>query len=157
MVNDKNRNIASILQKHKPLSNQEIAENIKMHEEIKKNITTDATELEKNLVDFNNIQDVLIDPASNKPLCWVSRPTSKQLEDMIPSDLLKYKNSTEPLPEDVAKKYDDFEFQMMANLIMIPKHDANWWKSNSNLVFRSLFQKHLSGVLEDLGLLAENF
>jgi hypothetical protein len=55
------------------------------------------------------------------------------------------------------KKYQDFHFEMMAKLITKPQHDAKFWKENTNLVLQQLFQLHLSAILEDLGLLAENF
>ena len=61
------------------------------------------------------------------------------------------------IPVEVSKKYQDFQFEMMANLITKPKHDVKFWKEHSNLVFQQLFQLHLSGILEDLGISAENF
>jgi hypothetical protein len=55
------------------------------------------------------------------------------------------------------KKYSDHQFDIMALLIEKPKHDAKWWKENSNLIFQELFQIHLTEVYRKLGLMVENF
>jgi hypothetical protein len=152
-----NKNLHQLIEKHKPMTKRDVIENIKQHAEIKKNITTNAAELEANLKKFNEITDPLIDPETGNALCWIRRPTTLELENMIPLQLMEYKNSPETIPKDIMKKYGDFQFEMMANLITNPKKDMEFWKTNTNLVFQSLFQKHLSGVLEDLGISAENF
>jgi len=120
-------------------------------------MTTDAAVLEQNLLEFNRITDPLIDPETEKVLCWIRRPTMEELEKFIPAELLEYRNTPEEIPKSTMEKYKDFQFEMMANLIENPKKSANWWKKNSNLVFQQLFQLHLRSVMEDLGITAENF
>jgi len=147
----------SFLEKHPPKSPQELADTVKRIEEAKKKYTQDVSALEQNLKDFNAIEDPLVDPATDKPLCWVKRPTRAEFEKLVPPELMKYKNSIESVPKDIADKYEGQVYTMMAELIAKPKHDANWWKDNSNLVFLTLFQNHLLKIYEDLGIAIENF
>jgi len=145
------------IRKHKPLTKKEVVEKFHEMRKVKKEMTTDAAVLEQNLLEFNRITDPLIDPETEKVLCWIRRPTMEELEKFIPAELLEYRNTPEEIPKSTMEKYKDFQFEMMANLIENPKKSANWWKKNSNLVFQQLFQLHLQGVMEDLGITAENF
>jgi hypothetical protein len=156
MVN-KDEKLKELIQKHKPMTKKELVQTFRDQAEMKSKMTTDASVLEQNLINFNKIEDPLLDPETGNPLCWIRRPTAIEFDKMIPTELLEYKNKPEEVPDNIMKKYQDFQFDMMANLIENPKHDAQWWKEHSNLVFQSLFQKHLTGILEDLGINAENF
>jgi len=157
-MNNKDKRLQELITKHKPMTNQDVINNFQEQKKIRQSFTTNAVELEKNLMDFNRILDPLINPDEpEKALCWIRRPTSSELEKMLPTELLAYKNNPDSTPIDIMQKYENFQFEMMANLIENPKHDDKWWKEHSNLVFQSLFQKHLSGILENLGVAAENF
>lgn len=150
-------NPKELLRKHKPLTSKQVKEKFRQQREMKKKLTTNATELDQNLKKFNEITDPLIDPESNTVLCWIRRPTTEELEALIPMEILEYRNSDEPIPLKVSKKHEDFQFEMMADLITNPVHDAKWWKKHANLIFQSLFQLHIQGVMSDLGISAENF
>jgi hypothetical protein len=146
-----------LIRKHGTLTPKEIRKRFKEMKKMKETMTTDAAVLEQNMMEFNKTTDPLVDPESGKPLCWIRRPTTDELEALIPAELLEYRNKPDEVPESVMKKYKDFQFQMMAQLIDIPKKPASWWKKNANLVFQQLFQMHLTGILKDLGISAENF
>jgi len=146
-----------IIQRHKPLTRADVKKKFQEMKRIKKELTQDAAILEKNLENFNKIVDPLVDPETEKVLCWVRRPTTEELESLIPAELLEYRGRPNEVPSDVMKKYKDFQFNMMANLIDNPKKSADWWKKRANQVFQRLFQLHLQGVMEDLGIMAENF
>lgn len=146
-----------ILKKHKPLTKAEVKRKFKEMKKIKSELTQEAAVLEKNLMEFNKILDPLVDPENDKVLCWIRRPTTKELEDMIPEDLLKYRGKPEDVPEEIMTKHKDFQFKMMANLIEKPKKPANWWMNKANLVFQRLFEIHLETVMADLGIMTENF
>lgn len=146
--------MSEILKKHKPLSRKEIEKRLKEREAIKAKLTTDAAELERNLMEFNKRLDPLIDPITKKVLCWIRHPTQKEWDEMFPEELVKYGDN---VPVDVLEKYRDLEFELMAKIIEKPKHDAQWWKEHANLVFRRLFQSYLTELYEVLGIKAENF
>lgn len=147
-----------LIRKHKPLTKDEIERRFKENEAMKKDLTLDATELERNLTNFNKITDPIVDPTNGKPLCWVRRPSQQEWEEMLPDELLEFRSKPqEEIPEELWKKYRDLQFTMMEKLIDKPQHDAKWWKENSNLVFQQLFQVHLNSLFELLGISAENF
>jgi len=154
MGEDKNK---ELIRKHKPLTRKEIEAKFKAMKKMREEMTTDATILEKNLTAFNETTDPLVDPESGKCLCWIRRPTTKELEDAVPTELMEYRNTPEDVPAEVMKKYENFQFKMMAKLIANPKKSAEWWKEHANLVFQHLFQLHLNSVMQDLGITTENF
>lgn len=147
----------TLIRKFKPLSKKEVKKRFKEMKRLKDEMTTDATILEQNLKKFNEITDPIVDPESGDALCWVRRPTAEELEALVPTELLEYRNSPDKVPKEIMKKHADFQFKMMAEMIDIPRKDAKWWKKNANQVFQMLFQMHLRGVMEDLGISAENF
>lgn len=151
---DKNK---EIIKRHKPLTKADVKNKFKEMKQIKSQMSQDAAILEKNLMEFNRTLDPLIDPESEKELCWVRRPTTDELESLIPAELLEYRGRPDEVPTEVMQKHKDFQFKMMANLIEKPKRTAEWWKKHANLVFQRLFEMHLQGVMEDLGIMAENF
>ena len=146
-----------ILEKHKPLSKAELKKKFGEMKQIKSKLTQDAAILEKNLMSFNKTLDPLCDPESGNVLCWVRRPTAKELEEMIPEELLKYRGSPEKVPLELMQKHKDFQFKMMEILIEKPKKNTAWWQENANLVFQRLFELHLEAVMSDLGIMTENF
>lgn len=146
-----------LLRRHKTMTKAEVEEAFKRQEKAKTKYELDAAKLEKNLDKFNEILDPIVNPATDEALCWVRRPTQTELEEMIPSELMKYKNNPEEVPLEAITENEDMLFDMMAKLIGIPKHDAKWWKSHSNLVFQRLFQMHIQQVLRDLGVMVGNF
>jgi len=147
-----------MIRKHTPLTKKQIEEKFKEAKDLRKDLSTNAEELEKNLLNFNKIVDPIVNPEDGKPLCWVRRPTQTEWEEMLPSELLEFRNKpSEEVPKEVWKKYTNLQFDMMAKLIETPKKEAEWWKENSNLIFQQLFQLHLNGIFEMLGIDAENF
>lgn len=146
-----------LLKRYKPLTKAEVKKKFREMKQIKTKMTQDAAVLEKNLIQFNRTLDPLVDPESGKELCWVRRPTTDELESLIPSELLEYRGRPDEVPPEVMRKHKDFQFEMMANLIEKPKKTSAWWKKRANLVFQRLFEMHLQGVMEDLGIMAENF
>jgi len=146
-----------LIRKHGTLTPAQVREKFAEMKKAKEQLTTDAAVLEQNLMKFNKTTDPLIDPESGSVLCWIRRPTTEELETLVPAELLEYRNRPDEVPKPVMEKYKDFQFKMMADLIENPKKDADWWKKNANLVFQHLFQIHLTGILQDLGISAENF
>lgn len=146
-----------LLRRHKTLSKEDIKKAFKQQEAAKEKYEIDGSKLEENLDKFNEVLDPIVNPATDEALCWVRRPTQAELEEMIPSELMKYRNDPNGVPIEVITENEDMLFDMMAKLIKIPAHDTKWWKSHSNLVFQRLFQMHIQQVLHDLGIMVGNF
>lgn len=145
----------SFLNKHKPMNSKQIEQKLIENEDAKAQYTTDMTALEENLRNFAEKTDPIV--FRGKPLCWVKRPSKAQFEKLIPPDMMKYKNSPDSIPKAEADKYENLIYEMMAELIVNPKHDANWWKANSPLIFIPLFQAHLNEIYELVGIDIANF
>lgn len=147
----------AFLKKHKPLTTEEIKKQFDDKEKAKKQYTTDSAALESEIDNFNKMSDPLVNPATGKALCWIRRPTQIEWESMLPPELLQYRNNPNGIPPEVSAKYQDMTFDLMAKIIETPKHDAKWWKEHSNLMFIQLFQMHLNQLMQELGMLTENF
>ena len=135
---------------------EQLAEDIKKMEEAKKQMTQNAEQLDANLKHFHDILDPILDPNTGQPLCWVRRPSNKEWEDLTPTEMATYK-TPEEVPKEMAEKYKDHQFNMMAKLIAKPQHDANWWKENTDLISQEMFQIYLIDVYRKLGIMVENF
>ena len=153
---EEKKKLRSFVKEHQK-SPEEIKAEMKVMEDAKKQYTQDVTKLQANLDKFNKTLDPLIDPATNEPLCWIRRPTQEEWEAMIPTELYEYEN-IEDVPREVLQKIKDRQFDMMANLIELPKGDAAFWKKNGgSLVFQELFQMHIVEVYRKLGIIIGNF
>lgn len=135
---------------------EQLAEDIKKMEEAKKQMTQNSEQLDANLKKFHEILDPILDPNTGQPLCWVKRPSSKEWEELTPTELTQYKDISE-VPKEIADRYKDHQFNMMAKLIAKPQHDANWWKENTDLIFQEMFQIYLMDVYRKLGIMVGNF
>jgi hypothetical protein len=145
------------IRKYKSLTPKEIEQKFKEKESAKKEMTTNAAELEQEIDNFNKIVDPLENPVTGKVMCWIRRPTQDEWENMIPAEIAQYRNKPEEMPPELSQKYNNMTFELMSQIIETPKHDSKWWKSHSNLVFIQLFNLHLQKVFEELGLSTTNF
>ena len=148
-------NEESFLSKHKPLTAKQITERLEENEKSKQQYSHDMADLEQNLKDFSELTDPIV--VRGKPLCWVKRPAREEFEALVPPELKKYRNDPKGVPPELANKYEDNVYLMMEKLIVEPKHDSTWWKANSPLIFIPLFQAHLNGIYELVGIDVANF
>jgi hypothetical protein len=147
----------NLIKKYKPLTPEEVRAKIKEKEEAKTQYSVDSATLERELESFNEIIDPLINPVTGKAMCWVRRPTQAEWEGMVPANSTVYsKNPDEMTPEET-QIANNALFDLMANVIANPKHDAKYWKEHSNLMFIQLFNMHLNGVFKELGVMTTNF
>lgn len=145
------------IKKHQSLTPEKLKEEYRLKEEAKKQYSTDAVELEKELDNFKKIVEPLLNPVTDKAMCWIRRPTQAEWEGMLPPELIQYRNNPETIPPELGQKYSDMTFELMAIVIEKPKHDAKWWKAHSNLDFIQLFNAHLSSIFEKLSKDTANF
>lgn len=146
-----------LIRKFKPLTPEEVRAKIKEKEEVKKQYSSDSATLEAELESFNDIIDPLINPVSGKAMCWIRRPTQAEWESLVPTDVSVYKREGEEVDPQEAKKANDALFELMANIIANPKHDAKWWREHATLSFIELFNLHLTGIFKELGAMTTNF
>jgi hypothetical protein len=145
------------IRKHKPLTPKELRDEYTRKEQAKKDFATDAVELEKELECFNKITEPLVNPATGKAICWIRRPTQAEWENMLPQELVQYRDCPESIPPELQQKWGDMTFELMALIIEKPKHDSKWWKAHSTINFIELFNVHLSNIFTQLAKDTTNF
>lgn len=145
------------IRKHQPLTTEKLKQEILTKEEAKKVFSTNAVELEKELDNFNKITEPLVNPITNKAMCWVRRPTLTEYENILPTELLQYKNDPDKMPQELLEKYNDLTFNLMATVIENPKHDSKWWKAHATMEFIELFNSHLANLFQKLEKDTANF
>jgi|GEM_PF-2572344 hypothetical protein len=145
----------AIIERYKRTPEQ-LAEDIKKMELAKQKMTQNAEELDANIKRFHDILDPMLDPNTGEPLCWIRRPSAKEWEDMTPTELLPYKDPTQ-IPEALQEKYKNHSFDMMEKLIAKPKHDAAYWRENTDLVFQEMFTIYIFDAYRKLGIMVGNF
>lgn len=155
-----NQEEQEFLKRHPPMNEAQIKEELHKAEVAKENYTHNVNELEKNLRDFADLTDPITfknKQGINIPLCWVKRPTRTQLEATIPAEIKPYVNNPLTMPDNLKALYDNLIYQMMADLIVEPKHTAEWWKGNSPVILIPLFNAHIKAVFELVGVDVANF
>jgi len=83
---------------------------------------------------------------------------------MVPKELMKYRGKErKDIPIDVAEKYEDMIYKVMAELIVQPtdkdgkQHNAEWWKENTGWEFVQVFQNHMLSIFDEMEKNIENF
>ena len=135
---------------------EQLAEDIKKLEAAKLKMTQNAEDLDRNLRRFHETLDPILDPNTGEPLCWVRRPSQDEWEEVTPQELIQYTDPNE-IPKELIEKYKMHTFEMMEKLIAKPKHDAEWWRKNTDLVFQEMFSIYLFDVYRKLGIMVTNF
>lgn len=87
----------------------------------------------------------------------VKRPTKAQLNRFTPPELVKYRENPQSIPYEVAKTYEDDIYKLMEELIVMPKHDAEWWIENTGDEFIAAFQAHIATMRAKIQKDAESF
>jgi len=132
-------------------------EMVKEQEDLQREVAEASTEMEQELEAFSTKTDELKNPNNSKLLAIIKRPTTSQFKRFTPISLLKYRDKPEDIPPDVAMKYTDDMYQLMAELVVQPKHTAEWWEDNTGDEFMALFQAHLAKTREKMSKTIEDF
>lgn len=130
----------------------------KEQESLEEEVAVNALSIEQELMAFSEQTDELVNPETNTPICKVKRPSSEQFRRFTPPELIKYRKDPESIPYDVAEEYEKDMYNLMAELIVEPKHDAEWWKKLPNAdEFMALFQAHMFKVRKQMQEKAKSF
>ena len=124
-------------------------------DELEEEVAFTSKTLEQKIKNFGKKVDPLI--VNGETLAYVQRPTAKQYERIIPSDLAKFRKHPEKIPFEVARKYENDMYVLMEELIVNPKHDAEWWKENTGDELMAAFQAHVFNVRTKLQEDVQNF
>jgi len=150
-----------ILEKHPPMTKEQEQAKIKQLEEEKLERTQKNINYEKNLLEYFERTKPILD-GNGKTIALMRYPSYTELIDMIPAELRKYRANPKAMPlELMAKKeekYADVQFNIIADMIVDPKHPADWWKRQKHIMgFVKLFTKAFQEIVEETGTEAMDF
>jgi len=146
--------MSKFLEKHKPLNEEEVKKRFAESARAKEKYSHDMSVIEQNLMGFIDDEEPLIDPETDKELCWMRAPTMMELESV--GEIYKGTDVTNITAED-REKYIQSQYILMAEIITQPKHDAQWWKEHTNIKFLTLFRLKIEQMFNALGVAIENF
>ena len=135
------------LTKHKPLSPSDTYKAQKEASLARQKYSEDIVEIEKNLLNYLNTEDPLVDPGTGNLLAWIRHIPYAELVGLSPKnissgDMEKIKAGDHELLMEKGKEAEgqDFIFELMERLISKPSHEKSWWKEHATLPFIELFQ-----------------
>ena len=143
---------ATFIKKHPVLTNEDIKLKFLEADKAKKDYAIDMNEVEKNLLGLRDIIDPIVDPSTDKILAWMRRPTNEEIEIYYKWFEEGKKTSDKDKLEQTKRQYE-----IMASLITIPKHEWDWWKKNTDSYFVKLFSLRLTLFFEQVGVTTANF
>jgi len=142
---------AKFMEKHKPLTDDQLSFAREQSSEMKKQYTRDQIEIEKNLLRFLTKEEPLL--VDGIVIGWVKDIPYFKLIESIPENLLEGVNVDEKDPTSVVKAMKkgqtDYIFTLMEELITIPKRSASEWKSISTPSLIKAFNDHIEKRIED--------
>jgi len=144
----------AFLQKHRPLAPQDVYKKIEDADRSREKYTRDVSKVEENLVKYLNKEDPLVDPGTDTVIAWLRRLSYREMRELIPTEMYDayftaLAGDEEELKK-VSKKYEEYVFNLMEEMITIPKRTAEKWKDLGNLEFIELFQTRLVELMSRL-------
>jgi len=136
---------------------QTVEEMAKEQDSLEQEVIVASKAMDQEISEFSVKIDDMISPTTDKLMCKVRRPTATQWKQLVPPELAKYKKNPKEIPHKLAEKYEELVYEMMALLIVQPKHDVKWWKDNTTYDFVVLFQTHVMKVFDKMTEELENF
>ena len=141
----------------KKYANQTPEQMEKEQESLEQEVVVASKAMEQEISSFSIKIDELISPETKKVMCKVRRPTTSQWKQLVPPELTKYKDDPKSVPLKLAEKYETLVYDIMAELIVQPKHTAQWWKDNTTYDFVALFQDHMIKTFDKMSENLGNF
>lgn len=150
--------------KHPPLkdgkeievSQKSINEIIIEQEKAKEKYNVDMASVEAALTDFLQVKDPIV--IKGEAIAWVRRPTMKEIKNLFPREMIEAIDAKATnIPKEKTEEWDKRMFQIMSDLIVIPKYTAEQWEEKTNSIFLRLFYEHLSNIVKVVSPEVEGF
>jgi len=117
-------------------------------EDLETEVAFTSKDLDQKIRSFNMKVDPLM--INGEIHSYVKRPTAAQYNRIIPPELAKFRKTPEKISWDMAKRYENDMYALMAELIVNPKHPTDWWKENTGDEFMAAFQAHIFNIRQKL-------
>lgn len=143
------------LEKHKPLSKEDIVKGKKDTKKAKEKYAVAMASIEQALTEFMEIKDEI--KWNGKTIMLVRRPTMKELQNLIPKGIGAFIENPTNFSEEDAKAYDELFYGNLAKLVVIPKLTAKQWEEKANPWLLKLFFEHMEKIAKVIEGEAEGF
>jgi len=143
------------LEKHPALSEEEIKDKLREAKKAKASYSRKTEEIEKNLLGYFDIEEPIINPETGEIIAWMKLPNNMLLEEYF--GLTGGKTSPQELTKEEKENIKNKEYELMEQLITIPKKNKEWWKQHLNPMFSRLVRFKLLSFFEEIGGATENF
>jgi len=133
-----------IERKYPPMSPEDIKAEEKTIEEGKAKLSMEMSVVEDALTEYLSISDPVV--YKGKAVMWILRPTIKQLKALIPPEMREYVGNPKDVPEETGKKYEQFFYEKLAEMVTVPKYTAEQWQEKANPWLLRLFWEHIAKI-----------
>lgn len=146
------------LEKHEPLTEEEVAETSKTATQTQEKYTYDMQKIEANLLGFLERPEPVRDPETNEIILVMRRPYFEELKKMLPPEIAEAVNNPDvKVSQEKLEEYDKQFFGIIKDLVVAPAKDAEWWRTHFNGKLAKLIREELVKMLSDMGIEMENF
>jgi len=148
------------LEKHGGKTEEEVRKEIADKEKAKEKYTADMGIVEANLLGYLERPEPVKDPDNpEKTILVMRRPYFEELKKLLPPELADaMQNPDAPkITKEKLEEYDNQFFGIIADLVVVPEHDSEWWKVHFNGKLAKIIQKEFAQMLQDMGIEMENF
>jgi len=135
----------SFLAKHKPLTQSEVYSKIQISDDRRTKHSKDLEDVEKNLMEFLETEDPIINPATGKAIAWIRHVPYSELMSMVPSDILEVVGDEGEMYKRAMQK-QDIIYTYMEKLISRPSWTAAEWKAKATPLFLELFNVSIQEI-----------
>jgi hypothetical protein len=143
---------ARFLEKHPPLSDEQIEEKKVEMTKAKKKYSKDLHKVEENLMTSLNMLFPIVDPMIDDAVGWIRQIPYWRLVESVPEELQSTEIPQEKKVEMILenKEYQLKTYELMAEFIEIPKKPMEWWRDKSPPRFLILFEKAMNEMYRQM-------
>ena len=128
----------------------DVEEEIRGQDKAKAKFSMDLVDVESALTEYLDELDPIMwtNPKTKetKAIAWVRRPSMKQLKALIPPEMSKYMDDPSKMPKSTQKKYENFFYEKMSELVAIPEYTPEQWREKANPWLIRKFWEHISEI-----------
>ena len=163
-MSEDRRREEEFLERHLPLTDEQLKKQMEDTEEARIKHDEEMAIIEDNLVNYFQQTDPLVDRDTNKVLAIVRRPSQKEIETLMLVPEMPPETELNKMSDDERMKVANRivhsirnQYEVIAELIIKPRHDAEWWVKNAPPQFLSLVNQHIQDKMEEMAGKAANF
>lgn len=109
-----------------------------------------------NLMTFFNKSYPLFDPKSGNEIAKIRKPSVSEIERMVPTNVPQNVDLEKLSMDERIEFYEKNkralkqQFEVLSDIIVVPKQNAEWWEDHAGPLFLALVQQHITDILTGL-------